>query len=567
MKKTHDFDVIIVGSGMSGGWAAKEFCEKGYKTLVLDRGKPLEHGDYKTEGVAPWDMPNRGRVDVDKVARDQATVGKCYAFDEYTQRYFINDRENPYESAKGKRFDWIRSSHVGGKSLLWARQSYRMSDIDFEANKKDSTAIDWPIRYRDIEKWYDYVERFVGISGSYEDIPQLPNSVFQKPIEMNIVEKYAKKKIESAFPGRRLIIGRCAHLTEPTEEQMDLGRGLCLARNTCQRGCSWAGFFSSISATLPAAKRTNNMTLWANSTVQSVLYDEISGKATGVNIVNTITKKTKFISARVIFMCASTLATTQILLNSISRKFPDGLGNSSGVLGHYLMDHVTGSGAYGRVDGYKDYYYRGRRPTGIYIPRFANITEKNDAFKRGFGFQGAADRADWRYRWMDSGIGTEMKASIRAPGSWGFSLIGFGEMLPRFENYLSLSPDKLDPNGIPVLKISCEHSENEIRMKEEMKLKAMELLQTAGVRDVKGYNDPEAKPGIAIHETGTARMGIDPAESYLNKFNQSHDVPNLFVTDGAAFTSSPCQNPSLTFMALTVRAVHYADKQLKEGKL
>ncbi len=567
MNKSYDYDVVVVGSGMSGGWAAKEFCEKGYKTLVLDRGKPLEHGDYKTESVPPWEMPNRGRANVEEAARDQATVSRCYAFNEYTKHHFINDRENPYESAEGKRFDWMRSSTVGGKSLLWARQSYRFSEMDFAANKKENIGVDWPIRYKDIEKWYSYVERFVGISGSAENIPQLPDSVFQKPHDMTDVEKDAKKKIEAAFPGRKMIIGRAAHLTEPTEEQMDLGRGMCQARDECQKGCSWGGYFSSMSATLPAAERTGNLTLQANAVVHSVVYDEKSGRATGVKVYDIETKKTSTISARVVFMCASTIASTQILLNSRSEKFKTGIGNSSGVLGHYLMDHVAGAGAYGRIEGYENLYYKGRRPNGIYIPRFANITEQHNSFKRGFGFQGRADRGSWAYKWQGLGIGEQLKEQVRTPGGWGFGIGAFGEMLPVYENKILLNHNKLDPNGMPILTVDCEYGENELKMKEEMKRSSIAMLEAAGAKDIRGYNDPDAKPGAAIHEVGTARMGHDPRDSYLNGFNQSHDVPNLFVTDGAAFASSPCQNPSLTFMALTVRAADYADTLMKEGKI
>ncbi|WND02712.1 GMC family oxidoreductase [Temperatibacter marinus] len=564
---SEEFDVIVVGSGMSGGWAAKEFTVKGYKTLVLDRGGDLTHGEYKTEFTPPWDMPNRGQVNEDEAKRDYETNSECYAFNEYTKHHFLNDRENPYEFPEDKPIQWVRSSKVGGKSVLWHRQSYRFSEMDFEANKKDGHGIDWPIRYKDVEPWYDYVEKFAGISGSVENLPQLPDSIYQKPHEMNIVEKDAKARLEKAYKGsRKLIIGRCAHLTEPTEEQMALGRGLCQSRDQCQRGCSWGGYFSSLSATLPAAERTGNLTLLSNKTAHSVTYDPKTKKATGVKVIDTITKETKTFKARVVFMCASTIATTQILLNSRSETFENGIGNSSGVLGRYLMDHVAGSGAAGRMDGYEDVYYKGRRPTSLYIPRFMNVTEQTDEYIRGFGYQGGASRGGWQGSWGQKGIGEDFKKSIQSPGSWGMSIVGFGEMLPNYDNKIELNDKRLDPLGMPVVSISAAYGENEIKMKEDMKVQAINILEAAGFKNVTGWNGPP-KVGNAIHEVGTARMGHDPKTSYLNGYNQSHDVANLFVTDGAAFASTACQNPSLTFMALTARAADHADKLMKSGAI
>lgn len=562
----HDFDVIVVGSGMSGGWAAKEFCEKGFKTLVLDRGRPQEHGNYPTEGVAPWEMPNRGRVNSDEADQDYYMVKRCYAFDEYTKDYFINDREYPYEYPEDKPFEWIRSAKVGGKSQLWHRQSYRWGPQDFEANAKDGYGCDWPVRYGDIEPWYAYVEKFAGISGGVENMRQLPDSVFQKPHEFTPVEADARDRIEKKFPGRRIIMGRCAHLTDPTEEQMDLGRGQCQSRNECQRGCSWGGFFSSLSATLPAAERTGNLTLRSNSSVHSVIYDEATGKASGVRVVNTFTKETSIVTARVIFMCASTLASTQILLNSRSTRYPNGIGNVSGVLGHYLMDHTMGSGARGRAVGYDHYYYKGRRPTGIYIPRFMNISEPTEKYLRGFGYQGGSWRDGWRWQWNRKGLGLDLKNKLRRPGDWWFNIWGYGEMLPDYNNHVSLDFDRLDGNGMPIMKIVCEISDNDRRMHKDIRDKAVEMLTAAGLHDVQGSSNIEA-PGLAIHEVGTARMGCDPKDSYLNGFNQSHEVANLFVTDGAAMASVACQNPSLTFMAFTARAADYAATQMKSGAL
>ncbi|WP_417464010.1 GMC oxidoreductase [Kordiimonas sp.] len=567
MNTSYDFDVIVVGSGMSGGWVAKEMCERGYKVAVLDRGIPLEHGDgYITEHAAPWEMPNRGLVSKEEAARDYEHVKKCYAFSEYTKHNFINDRENPFAVKDGKRFDWIRSARVGGKSLLWHRQSYRMSEADFEANKKDGHGCDWPIRYDDLAPWYDYVEKFVGISGSVENLPQLPDGVFQKPFEMNSVEKDAKVKVEEKYPGRKIIMGRCAHLTEPTDEQIELGRGPCQSRNQCQRGCSWGGYFSSLSATLPAADRTGNMTLIPNVQVQEVLHDNATGKASGVHMVDTETLQHVRITARVVFVCASTLATAHILLNSKSAKYPRGIGNVGAALGHYLMDHISDVGAYAEVEGYEDVYYQGRRPTGIYVPRFRNVTEPHEGFLRGYGFQGGAERANWWNATSKKGVGEDFKKAIRRPGTWRFGLGGFGEMLPAFENHVSLSKTTKDRWGMPLLEVSCAYGENELKMKDDMEKTAIEILRAAGFKTVHGFKN-ESFPGIAIHEMGTARMGHDPKDSYLNKFNQCHEVPNLFVTDGAAMASTACQNPSLTFMALSARAAHFAADQMKAGVL
>lgn len=573
MKKTNknspakDFDVIVIGSGMSGGWVAKEMCERGYKTAVLDRGKPLEHAvDYTTEGLGPWELPDRGMVDETDARENYEHVRHCYAFSEFTKRHFIKDSDHPFKVKAGKRFDWIRSSGVGGKSLLWHRHSYRLSEMDFLANKRDGHGCDWPIRYKDLENWYSHVERFAGISGSPENLPQLPDSVFQPPFAMNQVEVDAKGTIEKAFPGRKVIMGRCAHLTEPTEEQMDLGRGPCQARNECQRGCSWGGYFSSLSATLPAAARTGNLTLIPNAMALQVEYDAASGKASGVKMVDMASGDHVFISARAVFVCASTLATTQILLNSRSSAFPNGIGNRGGALGHYLMDHVSGGGATATIDGYEDLYYSGRRPTSLYFPRFRNITEPVDSFIRGYGFQGEAYRANWRSATGRKGLGAEFKEQIQKPGSWQFYIGGFGEMLPKHENHVSISETETDKWGMPLLEIDCVYGENEKRMKDDMEKTAVEMMKAAGYRNVRGFQR-ESYPGIAIHEMGTARMGHTPEESYLNGRNQCHLVDNLFVTDGASMTSSACQNPSLTFMALSARAAAFADEQMKAGAI
>ena len=566
-EKTYDFDAIVVGAGMSGGWAAKEFAEKGLKVLVLDRGGKLEHStDYVTESKAPWEMDLRGKYDRDAAKRDQHFQRTNYNFSDYTKHYFINDRENPYEHADGNRFDWFRTAKVGGKSMIWGRQSYRLGAIDFEANKLDGHGVDWPIRYGDLEEWYDYVELFAGISGDHDGIEHLPSGKLQPGHKMNIVERHVKEKIESSFPERHMIMGRTAHLTEPTEEQMELGRSKCQARSECARGCSFGAYFSSVSATLPAAERTGNMTLTADAIVHSVLYDEESGKASGVRYINTKTNEVTEVTAKVVFMCASTISTLQVLLNSRSETHPNGIGNSSGVLGHYVMDHIKGAGASGYIEGFDEHYYTGRRPTGVYIPRFTNLNGQDRDFLRGYGYQGSARREGWKGANKKGGIGADFKEANKQPGRWRFSIGTRGEVLPYFDNHVRLSETKTDQWGLPILQASVKWRENERKMYEDVKKSAIEMLEAAGAVEVSGYIRPAA-PGNANHEMGGAPMGRDPKTSYLNKWNQNHDVQNLFVTDGACMTSGAAQNPSLTYMAMTARAANYAIKLIKDGVL
>tara|TARA_B100001121_G_scaffold118774_1_gene104353 strand:- start:37 stop:1752 length:1716 start_codon:yes stop_codon:yes gene_type:complete len=564
---SNNFDAIVVGSGISGGWAAKELAEKGLKVALIERGKNTIHGkDYLGEGKAPWDLPYHGKIPEDTLNNEYFIQQQNYALNQSTKQFFVSDKENPYKTQKDKPFSWIRGYQLGGRSLLWYRQSYRWSEMDFAANKIDGYGADWPIRYKDIAPWYDYVETFAGISGSKEGLTQLPDGKFLPPMEMNCVELEVKKNIENKFPGRKMIIGRCAHLTKPTKEHLELGRGQCQSRDECERGCSFGAYFSSLSATLPAARRTNNLTIFTDSIVHSVEYDKDNRRASGVKVVNSETNKFSRINARIIFLCASTLGTTQIMLNSKSESFPNGIANSSGILGHYLMDHIFESGANGVYPGFQDKYFKGRRPNGIYIPRYHNIDKKDDRFLRGFGFQGGGKRPGWKRGRTIKGFGVDLKEQLKRPGPWTFSLGGFGEMLPDKRNKVWLDQKQKDKWGIPLLNIECVLRENELKMLKVMAEDAKEMLEASGMVDVTTYNN-SAPPGLAIHEMGTARMGHDPKTSVLNKHNQCHDVQNLFITDGSCMTSSACQNPSLTYMALTARAADTAVEMLQEGRI
>lgn len=562
-----EFDAIVVGSGISGGWAAKELTERGLKVLLLERGPNMIHGkDYVGEGKAPWEMPYRGRMNEELVSSDYYVQQDCYAFNDFTKQFFVNDRRHAYETPEDKPFTWIRGYQLGGRSLLWHRQTYRWSDLDFRANKLDGHGVDWPIRYKDLAPWYDHVETFAGISGSLEGLPQLPDGKFLPPMEMNCVEKEIKQKIEKQFPTRKMIIGRCAHLTEPTAEHLALGRGRCMSREECQRGCSFGAFFSSLSATLPAARLTGNLTIATDAIVHSVVYDAANKRATGVRVIDANTRETREYRSRVVFLCASTLGSAQIMLNSTSEYFPTGIANSSGTLGRYLMDHCMLAGAECEYPGHEDEYYSGRRPNGIYVPRFRNVTEQDDRFLRGFGYQGSAYRPSWRRGNQTAGIGVDLKSRLRKPGPWRFRISGFGEMLPDKRNYVWLDEKKRDEWGIPILNIDCKYRGNEDAMRVAMAEDAEEMMVAIGLANVEKFNH-DVPPGLAIHEMGTARMGRDPRTSVLNEFNQAHDVPNLFVTDGASMTSTACQNPSLTYMALTARASATAVEMLREGKI
>ena len=558
-KKDMVYDAIVIGSGISGGWAAKELCEKGLKTLVLERGRIVEHvKDYPTMNLDPWDTELRGGLTPEQRKKHQVSIRSNWVGTD-TAHFWADDEANPYTEVKP--FLWLRAHQMGGRSLLWGKQTYRWSDLDFEANSKDGHGVDWPMRYKDIEPWYTYVEKFAGISGEPLGLPQLPDSHFLPPMELNCVEKHVKSRIEKEFDGRHLIIGRCAHLTVPHN-----GRGQCQNRNRCSRGCPYGAYFSSNSVTLPAAHATGKLTIRPFSIVQSIIYDDTKDKATGVRIIDAETNEDIEYSAKVIFCNASTLSTTQILLNSKSNRFENGFGNDSGELGHNLMDHTYRVGAMGKVEGFDDKYYKGRRPNGIYIPRYWNVDEKtkNDKFLRGFGYQGGGYRGGSAAN--NENFGADFKESILRPGSWEFFITGFAECLPYHDNQVRLNTDVLDKWGQPTLAIDAEFKENERAANKQIQEDAVEMLQKSGLKDIIGF-DNEHPPGYGVHEMGTVRMGLDPKTSVLNGFNQVHAANNVFVTDGACMTSSSCVNPSLTYMAITARAANHAVSELKKMNL
>lgn len=558
-----NFDAIVVGTGVSGGWAAKELCEKGLKTLVLERGRMVRHlEDYPTMHLDPWDMKNGGSTSQEDLKNYNKQ--KRWGVNEGNKHFYNNDAEYDYE--EDKTFDWIRGTQVGGRSLIWGRQTYRWSDDDFEANLREGIGVDWPVRYKDIAPWYSYVEKYIGVSGEALNLPYLPDSEFLPPMELNCVEKELQASIAKNYSDRILTIGRVAHITQGAKSKG--GRTQCQFRNRCDRGCPFGSYFSSNSATLPAAEQTGNMTLRPHSIVSEVLYDEATQKAKGVRVVDALSKEVLEFNAKVIFICASSMASTAILLNSKSNRFPNGLGNDSGELGHNIMDHQLGSGASGSYEGFEDQYYTGRRPNGFYIPRFRNIGGKKDTvdFLRGYGYQGGAGRNDWSAAVAELGYGEAYKKALLKPGKWTVGMGGFGEVLPYHENRMYLNYDKVDQWGLPKIVFDAEFKENEKKMKEDWKVQAAEMLENAGCKQVEIF-DSNAPIGKGIHEMGTARMGHDPKTSVLNKYNQVHSVPNVFVTDGAFMTSSGTQNPSLTYMAFTARAVHHAVAELNKGNL
>ena len=559
------FDAIVIGTGISGGWAAKELCEKGLKTLVLERGRMIKHiEDYTTMNDDPWDYKN-GDVITQEIKRVQPKQSRTdYVNSESTKHFFVNDLEHPYKEEKP--FNWIRGYHVGGRSLLWARHTYRLTDFDFNANLKEGIAIDWPIRYKDIAPWYDYVERYIGVSGKNENLPHFPNGIYLKPMELNCAEEVLQKKVNNSFDDRIVSNARIAHITEGTKP--GLGRVSCQYRNRCRRGCPYGAYFSSNSSTLPAAELTGNMTLKPNSLVHEIIYDKNLRKATGVRVIDSNTKEVFDYKAKVIFLCASTVGSTSILMQSISERFPNGMGNDSGELGHNLMDHHFQVGADAIIEGIEEKYYIGRKPAGFYIPRFRNVggdsNQKN--YTRGYGYQGDASRGGVSKNALELGYGSDFKRSITKPGEWSIGMQAFGEILPYHEYKMYLDLDDKDSWGLPKVVFDAEIKENELNMRKDMMQQAIEMFEAAGAKEIVPY-DKKYIFGNGIHEMGTARMGDNPKNSVLNKHNQIHAVKNVYVTDGSCMTSSGNANPSLTYMALTARAVKHAIQELNRKNL
>jgi choline dehydrogenase-like flavoprotein len=561
---SNKYDAIVVGSGISGGWAAKEFAEKGLKVLMIERGEMIEHiKDYKGTNNGDWQFEHRNNR-TQKMLEDYPKLKRDYPLNEYNLDWWVKDKEAPYTETK--RFDWFRGYHLGGRSLMWGRQSYRLNKWDFEANAKEGIGVDWPIRYEDLAPWYSYVEKFAGIQGSKEGLEVLPDSEFLPAMELNVAEKHVKQGLEKHYNNKRkLIIGRSANITQPKPEQ---NRSACNYRDRCWRGCTFGAYFSTQSATLPAAMKTGNLTVEVNKIVTKVKYNKDTKKATGVEVLDALTNKTYEYEAKVVFLCASSFNSTWILMNSATEIWPNGLGSSSGELGHNVMDHHFRTGASGSVEGFSDKQEFGNRPTGIYIPRFRNIYDDKRDYLRGFGYQGGAGRGR---KGLDNvaefTIGADLKNTLlQLDDDWNINFLAFGEMLPYHENKISLDKTVKDKWGLPVLNMDVEIKENELKMRKDMLNDAKEMLEAAGVKNIQTY-DAGYHVGMGIHEMGTARMGRDPKTSVLNGNNQVWDALNVFVTDGACMTSSSCVNPSLTYMALTARAVDFAVNELKKGNI
>lgn len=558
-KEQHTFDAIVIGSGITGGIAAKELTEKGLKVLLLERGRMVEHvKDYKYATTDPWDLPYRNMVPKEQLG-DYDVQKKLYLFAQDSKDFLVKDSDHPY--IQEKPFQWFRGYQVGGRSLLWSKHCYRWHERDFESNKLEGIGIDWPIRYNDLAPWYSHIEKYVGISGNRDGLPQIPDGEYLRPFDMNIMDKHLQKRIKEQFPERDLIIGRMAILTEDHN-----GRQRCHGRNLCHRGCIFGAPYSSNAGAIPDAAKTGNLTLRPFSIVASLLYDRDKRSVTGVNIIDSETKETTQYFARIVFLNASTLGSTQLLLQSKNEEFPDGLANSSGALGHYLMDHHAGIGAMGGYSGFKDTYYIGERPASVYIPRFVNLHKNDKSYVRGFAFENYTSRGDWTRGLNQPGIGADWKEALTKPGDWFVYFEAYGETLPVYDNHVSLDPVKKDKWGLPLLNISMAYGENERKMREDMKQSAVEMLEASKLDWVTSF-DYDAPPGSVIHEMGTARMGNDPKTSVLNKWNQAHDIDNLFVTDGSCMVSTACQNPSLTYMALTARACDYAVRKMKKKAL
>ncbi len=560
MAANNQFDAVVVGSGMSGGWAAKELCEKGLKTLVLERGRNIRHvTDYDTALKDPWQLPHNNRAS-NEDRKAQPVQSTLYLYDQSTKNHFVDDLANPYVQAQP--FNWFRGYQVGGRSLMWARHVFRYSDLDFEANLKEGVGIDWPIRYGDIAPWYDYIEKFIGASGENSGLAQLPAQMLQPPFEMNALEKLIRANMGEAFKGKRKLI--CSATAVLSREHN--GRGPCRGRNQCARGCPYSAYFSSNGVTLPAAAATGNLTLRPDSIGHSLIYDDAKRRVTGVRVIDAATKQTTEYFAKAVFLCASALNSTALLLNSKSPRFPNGLGNDSGELGHNLMDHHNGGGATASYSKLLDRYYRGRRSSSMYIPRFRNVGEREPKFARGYGYEVYTWRDSWTRGVGSAEFGADFKNEITRPGQWGLFMEGYGETLPYHDNRMWISPDDVDAFGMPKIHVSMSYRDNERAMARQMMDDAVEMMTAAGLENVKGFNNP-VTPGSVIHEMGTACMGRDPRTSVLNGHNQVHAVPNVFVTDGSCMVSSPTQNPSLTYMALTARAVDHAVGELKRGAI
>ena len=558
-----EYDAIVVGSGMTGGWAAKELTELGLRTLVLEAGRPITPERDAAEHVPPWEMRFRGQGDRRHVESRQQVQRNSVSFDELSHRYWTDDVDNPYTTPADKPFHWFRARQEGGKSLIWGRQVYRWSDLDFEANLRDGIGVDWPIRYRELAPWYDRVERFIGVSGRAEGLAHLPDGPFQPPMAFTCVEEHVRDRISARFGGERLMtIGRVAVLTQGQN-----GRAPCHYCGPCHRGCITRSYFSSVNATLPAARATGRLTLLPFSIVRSLVSDPRSGKVSGVQVIDARTRAERTYTARVVFLCASAIESARILLNSKSSRFPDGVANSSGQVGRNIMDHIKWGGASGVMEGWADKRTVGSRPNGIYVPRFRNVKTKHPDFMRGYGFQGGSSREGWQSMARAPGIGLDFKRRLSALGPWNMTFGGFGEMLPREENRATLHPTRVDAWGIPVLHIECSWGPNELALYRDMNVTAAELLEASGAKSIRPDARGPSTPGNTNHEMGTARMGRDPKTSVLNQWNQAWEVPNLFLTDGACMTSSANQNPSLTYMALTARACHHAVEEMKRGVL
>lgn len=557
------YDAIVIGSGIAGGWAAKELCEKGLKTLVLERGKDVKHiKDYPTANLGPWDFEHRGQL-TQEVIKENPIASRCYAFKEDAMHFFTKDKEQPY--IQEKPFDWIRGYNVGGKSLLWARQVQRWSDFDFEGPARDGFAVDWPIRYKDIAPWYSHVETFIGVSGNRDGNAAMPDGEFLPAFDMNAVEIEIQRQIHSKYPDRQVIAGRCAHITEPKEIHIQQGRTKCQARSLCQRGCPFGGYFSSNASTLPWAAKTGNMTLKPQSVVHSIIYDEEKGRATGVRVIDAETKEMTEYYATIIFLAASALASNQILLNSTSTRFPVGLGNDNGLLGKYVAFHNYTGTLGGTFEGYEDKYYYGRRPTQPIIPNFRNVKGQETDFLRGYASFFGASRGRGSDVPMDT-LGGTFKDALTEVGPWYVGMMMQGETIPKEDNYVGLSTEEKDQYEMPLLRIAVSYDDNDERSREDFLSQGAEMLEAAGVKNIQQHRSGQ-NPGLDIHEMGGVRMGNDPKTSLLNKWNQLHSCPNVFVTDGACMTSTGTQNPSLTFMALTVRAVAYAVDELKKQRI